>query len=220
LPWWEHVVWVLVAGGVGFLVSALFAGWLHLRRELFLVPHAAISGLFLLAYCRRAGLVVRPYLLRCWGWGIVGAAISGIFVSMSVWAQPASFTPRGTSLLLALIWLGGVYGVVDALLLSVMPVIATWNAFSVLGWTKGWHGRLATGSLAVVASAFVTAAYHLGFPEFRGREVMGPVIGNSILTLAYLLSTSPLAAVGGHVAMHVAAVLRGMESTVQLPPHY
>jgi hypothetical protein len=46
------------------------------------------------------------------------------------------------------------------------------------------------------------------------------VIGNVIITSSYLLTGSPLAAVVTHVIMHVAAVLHGMETTLQLPPHY
>jgi len=47
-----------------------------------------------------------------------------------------------------------------------------------------------------------------------------PLIGNGILTAGYLLTGSPLTAVVGHVIMHGAAVLHGMETTLQLPPHY
>jgi hypothetical protein len=46
------------------------------------------------------------------------------------------------------------------------------------------------------------------------------VVGNAIITSSYLLTGSPLAAILFHVAMHVAAVLHGMETTLQLPPHY
>jgi hypothetical protein len=40
------------------------------------------------------------------------------------------------------------------------------------------------------------------------------------MTLAFLLSGNPLGALISHPAMHVAAVLRGPETTIQLPPHY
>jgi hypothetical protein len=42
---------------------------------------------------------------------------------------------------------------------------------------------------------------------------------NLLVTLSYLLSGSPIAALLSHILMHVAAVLHGMESTIQLPPH-
>lgn len=46
------------------------------------------------------------------------------------------------------------------------------------------------------------------------------MVGNAIITSSYLLTRSPLAAILSHVAMRVAAVLHGMETTLQLPPHY
>lgn len=48
----------------------------------------------------------------------------------------------------------------------------------------------------------------------------GPILGNAILTAAYLLTRNPLSTTLAHVAMHVASVLHGMETTIQLPPHY
>jgi hypothetical protein len=66
----------------------------------------------------------------------------------------------------------------------------------------------------------VTAAYHLGYPEYRGVGLFGPVIGNSSMTLGYLITNNPLAAVVSHIAMHIASVLHGPATVVQLPPHY
>jgi hypothetical protein len=45
------------------------------------------------------------------------------------------------------------------------------------------------------------------------------LIGNGIMTLSYLASGSPIAPMLSHVVMHIAAVLHGMATTVQLPPH-
>lgn len=49
---------------------------------------------------------------------------------------------------------------------------------------------------------------------------MGPLIGNGVLTVGYLLTGSPVTPLVGHVLMHAAAVLHGAETTAQLPPHY
>jgi membrane protease YdiL (CAAX protease family) len=88
------------------------------------------------------------------------------------------------------------------------------------GLTARWPGKIAAGGLALLASAVVTAVYHLGYPEFRGPQVMLPVFGVSVMSLAYVITRNPLSAVLSHVAMHVAAVLYGLHSVVQLPPHY
>jgi hypothetical protein len=74
--------------------------------------------------------------------------------------------------------------------------------------------------MALAASLFVTAAYHLGYVEFRGPRLLQPLIGNAVLTTGYLMTGSIATPLIGHVIMHGAAVLHGMETTVQLPPHY
>jgi hypothetical protein len=119
-----------------------------------------------------------------------------------------------------ILWLGIVYGTVDALLLTVLPVAVTWRALSTARWTTSWPGKLATGMTAFAASLGVTAAYHLGYVEYRGPQVVDPLIGNGVMTLGYLLTGSPLTAIGAHIALHVASVLHGVETTVTLPPHY
>lgn len=128
--------------------------------------------------------------------------------------------PQGADLMFNLLWLGLVYGLVDGLLLSVLPIAATWQACTQLGWTERWPGRITAGVLALLASLLVTAAYHLGYPEFQGIAVFSPMFGVGVMSLAYLLSRSPLAPVLSHIAMHVAAVLYGLSTAIQLPPHY
>ena len=46
------------------------------------------------------------------------------------------------------------------------------------------------------------------------------MVRNAIITSSYLLTGSPLATILSHVAMHVAAVLHGIKTTLQLQPHY
>lgn len=57
-------------------------------------------------------------------------------------------------------------------------------------------------------------------PECRGPALMAPLIGNAIITLSYLATGNPIATVLSHVVMHCAAVVHGMATIVQLPPHY
>lgn len=84
----------------------------------------------------------------------------------------------------------------------------------------GRHQRLVVGIVAVIASLLVTAAYHWGYPEYSGSKLFAPVVGNGVMSLAYLLTTNPLGAILSHIAMHVSAVLHGINTAVQLPPHY
>jgi hypothetical protein len=148
-------------------------------------------------------------LRRRWTWGVLGAVLVGAFMVWSILRQPASPGPEGLQLALALVWLGLVYGALEALFLNVMPVLSAWEAFVRLGATESWFGRLAAGVAGLLASLFVTAGYHLGYAEFRGPALIAPLFGNGVMTLGYLLTGSPLTAVGAHMALHVTAVVHG-----------
>ncbi|HEX6206721.1 MAG TPA: hypothetical protein VF058_00005, partial [Actinomycetota bacterium] len=105
---------------------------------------------------------------------------------------------------------GVVYGSAEGLLLSVLPVVVTWQLLGALDWGDAWRGLA-----ALAASVVVIVAHHLGYPEYRGRGIVSPVIGCTALSVAYLATGSPIAAIGGHIVLHLAMQLRGME----LPPH-
>ena len=154
--------------------------------------------------------------MRRWPLGLATGVLAGAFGVSFVLSGPPSPGPQGWALAVDLVWLGGVYGVVDALLLSWLPVHAVWRATA--GWPSSWPVRILQAGLAVAASVVVTVAYHLGFPEFRGREVVQSVIGNRVLTLAHLASGSPVAPVLARPALHVAAILHAYETSIPRRP--
>jgi hypothetical protein len=218
--WAGHIGWMLAGAALGFGVSAIFAGWLRLPRNAVVLGYLLVVGPFLYGYVRWSGADVVREVRHHWAWGVLAGAIVGAFTVANVLSQLASAVPAGLDLVFALFWLGLVYGTLDALLLSVLPVYATWHALTSLGWTERWIGRLAAGLLALGASVLITAAYHMGFPEYQSGALAAPVFGNTVMSIGYLLSTNPLGAIISHIAMHVAGVLHGVETTVQLPPHY
>lgn len=218
--WWQHLGWVGMTGLVGFLVPAIFVGMLELPRAGYLVVYFAAVGGLVCAYARWSGMELRRFAREHWVTGLaVGAAVS-VFTVRTVLMQPSSPSPEGLDLAFNLTWLGLLYGAADALLLSILPVYATWRALSVRGWTDRWAGRFAAGALATFASMAVILVYHLGYPECRGPQVAMIVVGVAAQSLGYLIARSPIAPVLSHVAMHVAAVLYGLNSVSQLPPHY
>jgi hypothetical protein len=217
-PAFEPLMWIVAAALVGFAVPAIFSSRLHLERGVFLIPYVVLVGSFLTVFFwRRRASPFGP--ARTWPLGLIGAVIFGFFVVRNVLGQPASTPPEGVQLVWALLWFGVIYGVVDALFLNVMPVLAVRECSSWNG-EPAWRRRILVGVLGLVASALVTGAYHLGYSEFRSSTLFAPLLGNMLITLSYLLTRSPLAPVGAHAAMHVASVLHGMETVVQLPPHY
>ncbi len=216
-----NMAWIVAAVVLGFAIAAIFAGVLHLPRRIFLVFYLALVIPFLYAFSAWSNLSIVSLIRDNWIWGLFAAILIGTFLVRNIRLQPASPHSRGFSLVFDIAWLGIVYGMLDALFLSVLPVLATWQAFSAVGWTTTLPGSIAAGGFALIASMVVTMAYHLGYPEYRGKgRILGPSIGNGIMTIGYILTNSPIAAVFSHMAMHVAGVLRGPATVIQLPPHY
>lgn len=218
--WWGHLLFGLGAGVLGFLSAFVFATTLELSRPLFVLCYAVVATPFLVGYFKWTGTHLPRLIRKHWLWGVVGAVVVGAFLVRNVLTQDSSPRPQGISLAGDLLWLGVVYGLLDALMLSVVPVLATWRAFRTLGWTKTWTGKTGVLALALVASLTVTLLYHLGFSEYWGSGIKDPLLGNGIMSLGYIVTANPLTAVLAHIAMHVSAVLHGFTSAVQLPPHF
>ncbi|MBK9715041.1 MAG: hypothetical protein IPO81_27710 [Kouleothrix sp.] len=219
--WWGYLLWMAAAALLGFAIAEICAGLLHLPRSIYLIPYVALVSLFLYAFLRWSGLSLTELFSHNWGWGVMGAVLVGAFLVSNIFSQPASARATGLPLAFDLLWSGVVYGLIDALLLSVLPVLATWQAFSILGWTNHWPGKIAVGAIAFIASLLVTVCYHLGYPEYRAQGgVFGPSVGNGVMTLGYLLTNNPITAIFSHIVMHIAGVLRGSATVIQLPPHY
>jgi len=215
-----NLLWILYASVLGFAVAAIFAGFLKLQRNIYLFIYipvvAALSCLFFISN----GLKISELISHNWYWGLAGAVVAGALVIKNVYSQPSSPKSKGSELIIDILWPGLTYGLMDALLLSVLPVLAVKLVLNDPIWEGTWYGKLGFGTLALLASFTVTTAYHLGYPEFRGKNVIWPNIGNGVLSLAFILTMNPLAAILPHMAMHVAAMIHGKDTTGQVPPHY
>ncbi len=211
--------WVILAAVLGFSGSGIFSGLLQWPRAAFVALWGLAALGLMLAYLRLGGIDFVAQLRRRWLAGLIVGLLFGLLLARTVARQPAGAIPGGAGLVAALLGYGLAYGVVDALILNVLPVMALYGARpAVQRQSAGPRLRLAL--LALAGSLLVTAAYHLGFREFQGPALLQPLIGNAIITLSYLLSGSVLAPILAHTIMHLAAVLHGIGTTVQLPPHY
>jgi hypothetical protein len=213
-PRQQAIGWLVGSAFLAFLIPSLFVGWLELPRRLYLIPFVLAAGGWCVAYLITMEFRWRSYLVDHWQAGLLGATIVGALMVGHVLMQPGSPAPSGFQRVLDIFWLGLAYGAVDALLLTVLPVHAALSLFTHRG------AKTMPALAALAASLLVTAAYHLGYPEFRGVAVIGAMLGNAVFTLAMLLTRSPLAPIASHAAMHIAAVLHGYNTTFQLPPHY
>lgn len=210
--------WPAVAAVAGFLTSAVFSSLLHWDRDAFVGAWLVVTGLTVAAWVTAGRWSPAVQLRRRWVSGLLVGLVAGALLAFTVTRQPASAAPGGAAAIGPLLWLGLVYGTVDAVMLSVIPVLSLYGAQP----ATELHGvgRLRWAGLALLGSLMITAAYHAGFAEFRGAAMLQPLLGNLVITLTYLLSGSPLAPIAAHVIMHAAAVLHGASGTSQLPPHY
>ena len=216
----SSLIWILIASLLGFTVAAVFDGWLKLQRNVYLLFYIPPVAALFIAFVILNDLNIKEIFLFNWTWGILGAILSGAFVVKNVLSQPSSERQKGVALISDIIWPGFTYGLVDALLLSVLPILAVRLAVTNVALFDSWSGKILFIILGLLASFFATTIYHLGYPEFRGKKVIWPNIGNGVLSLAYLLTMNPLAAILPHITMHIVAMMHGPKTTGQVPPHY
>jgi len=130
-------------------------------------------------------------------------AVTGTILAAMMRSRPSGPRPHGWRLAGTLAWEGVVYGTTEGLLLSVLPVLVVWQAFAAHGWSSGTGKPLVAGTAAILASLAMIVIHHLGYRGFRDPAILGTVMGGcGLLSLAYLLTASPLAAVGGHIVLH------------------
>jgi hypothetical protein len=213
----RSATWLALASLIGFVVPAVFSMGLRWERALFLIPYVGIAGAFLAVYFRRQPISFKDFVGH-WPSALIAVAAAAFLLIRNIQGQPTSAVPEGVQLVVALLWVGLTYGVIDGMLLNVMPVLAVQRIWFAEPTPR--RERLIRGLLALAASVLVTVVYHAGYREFHGPAMLSVIIGNAIITSAYLLTGSPLTAVATHVLMHIAALLHGMETTLQLPPHY
>jgi hypothetical protein len=216
ISWLGALGWLTAIATASFLVTWVLTSRLDLRRTPYIAALALLTGGLTVGYLAWSDTSLTSFATNHWGWGLAGAAVAGALLARLSGHQPRGPRPAGGRLVAALAWEGVVYGTSEGLLLSVLPVLVTWEAFAAHGWTSGTGKPLVAGIAAMAASLAVIVIHHLGYRGFHSRAALGPVmVGCGLLSLAYLLTASPLAAVGGHIVLHTALNLRGTE----LPPY-
>ena len=88
------------------------------------------------------------------------------------------------------------------------------------GDRSGTKRKVGSAGLVVGLSLLMSAAYHLGYPEYRDADLRSPIIGTVIADSAALLTGNPIGALITHVPAHVAAAVHQYEGgpTQMLPP--
>jgi len=214
--WATQLRWYAAAAVVGFAIPFVFSSTLDLHHDVYLgIYFVAVLGLFA-AYALQTGLDVGATVRRHWKLGAGLGVVFGVVLVMNVLAEDGTPHPTGVYYVFELIWRGGIYGAVDALLLTVLPCLVVLRA---LGGTLGtWRRRVTYFATSLVLVMSITAIYHLGYSQYREDGVRAPEIGNTLISLPMLLSTNPLGSIADHAAMHISAVAHEYETDVRLPP--
>jgi hypothetical protein len=216
ISWFGALGWLTAIAAASFLVAWVLTSRLGVRRTPYILILALLTGGLTWGYLAWSDTSLSGFATNRWGWGLLGAAVAGTALARLSRHQPRGPRPQGRRLTATLAWEGVLYGSTEGLLLSVLPVLVTWQGFAAYGWTSGIGRSLVAGIVAMGASLTVIVVHHLGYRGFHNRAALGPVmVGCGLLSLAYLLTASPLAAVGGHIILHTALSLRGTE----MPPY-
>lgn len=211
--WGGGLAWLAAILVAGFAVAYLFTDRGGMRRYPYVGLLALVTGGLAAGYLAWSGAGASFWADR-WMWGLAGAVLSGGLLALLLSRMQGRAPEHAAVGARDDAWLALVYGSAEGMLLSVLPVVVTWQVFAAVGWDGGWRAVVA-GAAAVAASNAVIVTHHLGYRGYRSRLMVQPVIGCTLLSVAYLLTVSPIAAMGGHILLHEALLRRG----VPMPPH-
>jgi hypothetical protein len=111
----------------------------YLHHDLYLAVYFASVLALCAAYVSSTGLDLRKTLSRHWKLSSLLGLVFGIALVRNVFSEHATSRPDGAYFVFELIWRGGIYGAIDALLLTVLracPSFGHWAA----GWGRGGAG--------------------------------------------------------------------------------
>ena len=151
-----NYLWIILAAFLGFSTAAIFSGWLKLKRNIYLLFYIPVVLAFVVLFVISNDINIKEQLLHNWYWGIAGALVAALFVIKNVYSQPSSARNKNAALLVDILWPGLMYGLADALLLSIVPILAIRSTFAGMDWPVDWQGRISLGVLAMLASLFLS----------------------------------------------------------------
>lgn len=212
--------WLAAGLILGFLVPYIFADILDLPRDLYYGIYAASVITFITLWARATDQQVGAMLRRRWPLAVtLGAVFAGVLAFVVVRTDDATARPEGLELAWVLVWRGLMYGAMDALLLSVFPILAVFAAASGSKFRTHMMGRVAVVIAAMLASLAMTATYHAGYSDFRSDKMVKPLTGDVLWSVPTLVTLNPVGSIITHVGLHVTAVLHNYDTDTFLPPH-
>jgi hypothetical protein len=215
VSWFSGLMWLGAIALAAFLVAWIFSDLRPSKRVVYIPILAVVTGTLTAGYLiwSEAGT---SFWMNNWLYGIIGAIVASALLTIVLGRQRIPGLESHDITASTIAWDGLVYGAAEGVLLSVLPVLVTWQMLSSNGWGSGWRS-LAAAVAAIAASVAVIVVHHLGYPDFRRNrmKMRQAVLGCGVLSVGYLLTASVITPVMAHAVLHVVAVRKGME----LPPH-
>jgi D-alanyl-D-alanine carboxypeptidase len=214
--------WAWLAGGfaVAFATPFILTDVLEIDRDAFYAVYAVVVFGLVGLWARSTAYDLEAAVRRRWplavALGVAGAAVMAFMVLRT---EDATTRPGGIELVGAVLWRGVVYGVSDALLLSVFPILVVFAAMAGSSLNGRLAGKIVIGVAALTASLAMTAVYHAGYSDFRSNKIARPLAGDVVWSLPTLVTLNPIGSPIAHVGLHVTAVLHSYDTGTFLPPH-
>ncbi|HJQ41574.1 MAG TPA: hypothetical protein VJ831_00685 [Jatrophihabitantaceae bacterium] len=206
--------WYIAGALLAFAIPLIAVDLLELHHDLFLLVYFTVIGTFLASFAAHAHFDPRCWLrARLW-WSVGVGAIVAFALVRKVMTDASMAHPKGLFMWFEVGWRGVLYGTMDALLLFVFPATVAY----LLLRDSDRRRRLRFAGLTLLLSMGITASYHLGYPQFRGSDLVQPEIGAVVAWVPTALTGNPVGSVVVHSSYHVAANVHTYSSDIYLPP--
>ena len=216
----QQVRWLAGGLALGFLVPFVFADRLNVQRDLYYGIYAVSVAVFFVLWARATGQSIAEMVRRRWVLAVaLGLGCAALLALMVLRVEDATTRPDNLTVAGAVLWRGVVYGATDGLLLSAFPILAVFAAFAGTRLRTQMRGKLLIGFVAILASLAMTAAYHLGYSDFRSSQLRSPMTGDVVWSVPTLVTLNPIGAPIAHIGLHTSAVLHSYNTDLFLPPH-
>ena len=213
----RQLSWFAASCTVAFLVPYLGVSVLELQHDVYYLIYFVVVIVLLSAYVLVEQVDVADAFRHRWRWSLAVGAVLAVFLVVNVFGtESATARPAGLYFVFELLWRGVGYGIVDALLMTVLPTLV---ALAILrSDVGGLRGKLRFTAVALPLVVIVTATYHAGYPQYREDGLRRPEVGNVLISVPAFATANPAGSLVAHVAQHVAAVTHCYESRIFLPP--
>jgi hypothetical protein len=213
----RHVGWFALVCGFAFLMPYLGISVLDLQHDVFYLVYFAVTIALVATYVRVEQVDVAEIFRQRWRWSLGAGLVVAAFLVFNVFkTSDATARPHGAYFVFELLWRGVGYGMVDTLLLTILPCFVAYKLLD--GHVAGLEGKLRFTALALPLVIIVTATYHWGYPQYRQDGLGRPETGNVLISIPTFATVNPIGSVVAHVSQHITAVTHAYESRIFNPP--